>query len=106
MQKCWKEVTGLSVQYVAEMYVDLGEKIHVRSLIKPKCNQEIPFTIRTARWELYDSGGNIEDFGDCIITDHMIDAFVNPQKIGTYKLKYIYEIADETWVDNVRLKVN
>lgn len=43
---------------------------------------------------------------DCIITDHMIDAFVNPQKIGTYKLKYIYEIADETWVDNVRLKVN
>lgn len=96
----------MSVQYVAEMNIDLGEKIHVRSIIKPKCEQDIPFSIRSARWELYDPGGSLEEQGECTINTHEIDAFVSPQKTGSYRLKYIYEIADETWVDNVRLRVN
>lgn len=95
----------MSVLYVAEMDIDLGEQIHVRSIVKPKCEQDLPFTIREARYELIDPDGNIEDSGDCTITGHEIDAFIGPQNEGKYRLKYIYEIADETWVDNVRLKV-
>lgn len=95
----------MSVQYVAEMNIDLGEKIHIRSIVKPKCEQDIPFTIRSAIYELYDPSGNMEDSGNCVIKMHELDAFISPQKIGSYRLKYIYEIADETWVDNVRLRV-
>lgn len=90
------------------MDIDLGEAIHIRSVIKPKCaaegGQEIPFTIRDARFELY-CGSELENKGDCSINGHEIDAFVSPLKTGTYYLKYIYEIADETWVDKIKLKV-
>ena len=47
----------------------------------------------------------MEDSGDCRIDEHEIDAIIAPRMIGTYRLKYIYEIADETWVDNVKLRV-
>lgn len=95
----------MSVSYAAEMNIDLGEKIYVRCIVKPKCEQELPFVIRNARWGLKDTGGVLEDEGECIINGHEISAFIAPQKAGTYRLKYTYEIADETWVDNVKLKV-
>ena len=95
-------------QYVAPMHMDIGEAIHVKSVVKPNCEQEIPFTIRSARWELLyveDYEGMIESSGECTIAGHEIDAFISPQKTGTYKLRYIYEIADETWVDAVKIEV-
>ena len=95
----------MSVSYVAEMDIDLGEKVHIRSVIKPKCEAGLPFAIKSARYELLDARGIVEASGDCTITDHVIDALVSPKAAGTYQLKYIYEIADEIWVDNVKLRV-
>lgn len=96
----------MSIQYVAEMYMELGEAIHIRSVVKPKCEQDLPFSIRSARWELLDGEGVIEDSGECAINGHEIDAFVSPGNIGTYKLRYTYQIADETWVDIIKIMVN
>ena len=33
--------------------MDLGEKAHMVSLVRPVCGEEIPFEIKAARWELY-----------------------------------------------------
>lgn len=93
----------MSVLYVAKKDIDLGEEIHIRLIVKPKCETELPFTIRSARWELYYAGAP-EASGDCIINGHEIDAFVSPKNPGRYCLKYIYKIADETWVNNVDIK--
>ena len=43
----------MSINYVDDMYMDLGEKTHMVSLVRPVCGEEIPFEIRAARWELY-----------------------------------------------------
>ncbi len=94
------------IAYVAELRIDLGEKIHLRSIVKARCEQEIPFLIRAARYELIDAKGQLEDSGDCTIADHELDALIQPKKIGTYKFKYIYEVADEIWIDVIKLVVN
>ena len=47
----------------------------------------------------------LEDSGECEVSAHELSAFIQPQKTGTYRFKYIYEIAGETWVDNVKIKV-
>lgn len=96
----------MSVLYVAEMNIDLGEKIHLRSIVKPKCEQDVPFIIRNARFELIDAKGNLEADGECLIAEHELDALIQPKKIGTYKFKYIYEVADEIWIDVIKLVVN
>lgn len=96
----------MSVSYVAEMDIDLGERIHIKSIVKPRCGQDIPFTIHAARWELWDSGGVLESEGECVINGHELDTLIQPQKADSrYTFKYIYEVADEIWVDQVRLKV-
>ncbi len=96
----------MSVEYVADKYVDFGEKIHLRCVIRPKCGQDIPFSIRSARWELYNPMGVLEAEGECEINGHELDTLVQPKGTGRYKFKYIYEVADEIWVDPVRLRVN
>lgn len=96
----------MSVQYVAEMDIDLGEKVHVRSIVKPKCEEKLPFIIKTAKYELIDRHGSVEDSGSCILNENELDVLIAPKESGTYRLKYIYEIADEIWVDNIKLKVN
>lgn len=95
----------MSIEYVAEIYIDLGEEIHVRSVVKPKCEQELPFAIRSARYDLRRRGGETEDTGECTINGHEIDAFIAPREKGRYELRYIYEVADETWVDVVLIRV-
>lgn len=95
----------MSVQYVSEITIDQGEKVHVRSIVKPKCEHYLPFAIKSARYELYAPDGRIEAEGDCLISGHELDALIEPKGAGTYRLKEIYEIADEIWVDNVRIKV-
>lgn len=95
----------MSVQYVASMDIDLGEKIYIRSIVKPKCEQDLPFSIRLARYELLKRDGTLEDSGECNINGHEIEAMISPQEAGKYRLKYIYEIADEIWVDNIELRV-
>lgn len=96
----------MSVKYVSEIYVDVGERIHIRSIVKPVCGQDLPFEIRSARWELIDSDDVLESSGECKINGHELDALVQPKKEDRYKFKYIYEVADEVWVDVVKLKVN
>lgn len=96
----------MSIAYVADIYVDAGEKIHIRSEVKPKCEEELPFSIHSARWELWNPDSVLEQTGECSINGHELDALVQPQKTGTYKFKYIYEVADEIWVDVLKLRVN
>lgn len=95
----------MSVLYVDEVQIDLGEAIHITCTVKHKCANGPAFSIGGAKWILYDPSGEVEAQGDCKIDGHDIDAFVSPKKAGNYKLKYSYIIMDETWVDNVRLRV-
>ena len=101
----------MSINYVDDIYMDLGEKAHVISLVHPVCGKEIPFEIKSARWELYredrENGGVVlEAEGECTINGHILDALVQPGTAAKYRFKYIYEVADETWVDVIRLRVN
>lgn len=107
MQESRKEDLPLSVKYVSDpIYVDLGERFHIRSVVKPVCEEEIPFSIRSAKWELYDSEKNLEASGECTINGHELDALIEPKNTGRYTFKYIYEVADENWVDVLQLRVN
>lgn len=83
----------MSIQYVAEIYIDLGEAIHVRSNITPQCGTDLPFEI-------------LEASGNCVIDGHEIDVFLSPESAGEYRLRHIYRIADETWVDNLKIRVD
>lgn len=85
---------------------DIGEKRHVRTTVKIVSGEELPFLIRTARWELWDEEEALEAEGECHIDEHELDAYVNPRKPETYTLKFIYEVADEIWVDPVRVVVS
>lgn len=85
---------------------DFGEKRHVRTNVMLESGEEQPFLIRTAKWELTDAEGNIEDQGDCMIDEHELDAYINPLKVETYTLKFTYEVADEIWVDKIRVVVS
>lgn len=96
----------MAVQYIGNKYIDLGEKIHIRAIVNAVCEEEIPFVIRSARYELIDPNGVIEDSGDCVIQDHVIDSLIEPQTIGKYELKLIYEVGDEIWVEPIRLRVS
>ena len=73
---------------------DFGEKRHVRTTVKIISGEDLPFLIRTAKWELIDESEIIEDSGECIIDEHELDAYISPQKIESYTLRFIYEVAD------------
>jgi len=81
---------------------EAGEQRHIKLRIHATDNA--PFTIRTAQWELC-HGGEIESAGTCGITEHTIDAFICPEKRVTYRLRIIYQIADETLVELVEVAV-
>ena len=106
--KCRKGDIRLSVSYVATVQYDLPEARYLRAEVKPKCNEDIPFSIDKARWELYyknDDGEDIlEASGECTVKEHEISAYIQPKNEGTYRFKYIYEIAGEIWVDNIKIK--
>lgn len=98
----------MSVSYVATVVYDIPEARYLRAEIKPKCDIDLPFTVDKARYELYYIDDyereTLEGSGECQIRDHEISAYIQPQKEGTYRFKYIYEIAGETWVDNIKIK--
>lgn len=96
----------MSIQFIGDKYIDLGEKIHIRAIVHTVCEEEIPFVIRNARYELIDQNGIIEDSGDCTIQEHTIDSLIEPQNTGKYELRLIYDVGDETWVEPIRLRVN
>lgn len=100
------ELSGSCATKILNM--DIGEAIHVLVSVKPECEQDIPFTIREAKWELMcleDYQEKKESEGECRIIDHDMDAFIEPKRTGKYKLRFIYKIADETWVDVIEIKV-
>ncbi len=101
-----KEDTAL-ITYVADLRYDLPEERYLRAVVKPVCDQELPFEVESARWELYYRGDDeevLEASGECEINGHELAALISPQKAGTYRFKYIYTVAGETWVDNIRIK--
>lgn len=83
---------------------DVGEERHVRIEIKSDAGGE--FKIRTAKFELWAEDETLEIEGECVIDDHVIDAYIKPLNEGMYELKYIYLIADETWIEPVRVVVS
>lgn len=85
---------------------DFGEKRHVRTNVMLESGEEYPFKIRNAKWELTDADGIIEDSGECVVDEHELDAYINPLKAETYTLKYTYEVADEIWVDKIKVVVS
>ncbi|MDU7710338.1 MAG: hypothetical protein E7J94_24095 [Clostridium sp.] len=78
----------------------------MRTTVKIISGEDLPFLIRTAKWELIDESEIIEDSGECIIDEHELDAYISPQKIESYTLRFIYEVADEIWVDKIRVVVS
>ena len=92
----------MAIRYVdSNTIMDLGEKIRFKSKVEPVCGVDIPFSIISADYELI----FVEDSGVCNINEHTLDALIEPQKTGIYCLRFIYKIADETWVDNYKIKV-
>ena len=83
----------MAIRYVdSNTIMDFGEKIRFKSKVEPVCGVDIPFSIISADYEL-------------IFNEHTLDALIEPQKTGIYCLRFIYKIADETWVDNYKIKV-
>lgn len=95
----------MSTSYVGEIAWDLGEERHVRASVKSRCGSDVEFVVRNARWELVKSN-SIESQGECSVNHRVLDAIIAPQEAGTYTLRLIYEVADETWVDNIKVRVN
>ena len=101
----------MAIRYVdTNTIMDLGEKIRFKSKVEPVCGVDIPFSIISADYELIfvDTDAEtetVEDQGNCNINEHTLDALIEPQKTGIYCLRFIYKIADETWVDNYKIKV-
>ena len=48
----------------------------------------------------------LEAEGECTVNGHALDALIQPKMAARYRFKYIYQVADETWVDVIRLRVN
>lgn len=85
------------------IWLDLGEEVHVYAEVT--CGEKVPFVVRDAKYVFIDPEGNIEAQGMCEVDGHRLDVFLMPQMAGDYKLKYTYKVADETWVDVVKVKV-
>lgn len=80
----------------------VGEQRHVKLLIH--ATDGAPFTIRNASWEL-GYGDVTESRGDCEIDDHVVDAFIAPEKRTTYTLQFEYEIASEKLIKRIEVAV-
>jgi hypothetical protein len=82
---------------------DLGESRHVKLLIKSADSK--PFVIRNASWELT-LKDQIESQGECLIEEHIVDAFITPTKKGVlYRLRVNYQVADETLIEAIEVAV-
>ena len=84
----------MSINYVDDIYMDLGEKAHVLSLVRPVCEKEIPFEIKSARWELYREDWEkgevvLEAHGDCTINGHTLDAVIQPEMAAKYRFSIL-----------------
>lgn len=80
-----------------------GERRHIRMEVYSTAND--PFVIRNARYELC-QGDTLEEAGECRVDEHMIDAFIAPAKRNrTYTLRILYEIADETLGEEIKVWV-
>ena len=71
----------MSINYVDDIYMDLGEKTHMVSLVRPVCGEEIPFEIRAARWELYREDWEkgdvvLEAEGECTVNGHALHKII------------------------------
>ena len=95
----------MSMSYADTLNFDAGEEVHILFTVKPVCDSGEPFVIREASWQLLDRKGDVLQEGDCAIQNHSLDAFVKLDTTGTCYLRVSYKVADETWVDKVRLEV-
>ena len=83
---------------------DIGEERHVQIEITSEAGGE--FKIWMAKFELWTADEALEMEGECIVDEHVIDAYIRPLTAGMYILKYIYLIGDETWIEPVRVVVS
>lgn len=84
--------------------MELGEVRHVRIQVRNLNGKE--FTISNAKYELqgqFEAG--MESSGECMIQEHVIDAYISPKQKGDYYLTYTYNIGDETLVDVIKIRV-
>lgn len=83
---------------------NVGEIQHVKLRIYSCKNED--FEIQNATYELTENGKEeAEAKGSPIIYDHIIDTLIAPQNKGAYKLKITYNIADETLIEIVDVRV-
>ena len=84
---------------------DLGETRHVKLQIH-SCKGD-PFEILSASYSLTAKGeAEPEDNGASVIQEHVIDQVISPKRRGTYSLRVMYRIADETIIENVEVRVS
>lgn len=89
--------------WMQRIIFDYGERRHVQ--IEIHSNGDAPFEIKTARYELL-CGREKKAEGECLINGHVIDAFITaPDYRTSYNLRFIYEINDETLVEQIELVV-
>ena len=83
---------------------ELGEQKHVKLRVCSCKNEN--FLITAASYELYYRGvKEPEDRGNPEIQEHILDALIQPQKKGRYKLQVMYEILDEKLIAEVEVVV-
>lgn len=83
---------------------NVGEIQHVKLRIYSCKNED--FEIQNATYELTENGKEeTEEKGSPIIYDHIIDTLIAPKNKGAYKLKITYNIADETLIEIVDVRV-
>lgn len=80
----------------------LGEERHVRIMVD-STNDE-PFQIRDATWKLF-LADTVEDQGECIVDEHVIDARIAPKQKSTYLLCFYYHVADERLMEQIEVAV-
>ena len=85
--------------------MELGERRHVGIEIRSTKKEE--FEVSNGTYELKRcSDAEIEDTGEVNIMDSKrMDVLICPEMIGEYDLRFIYHIADEIFVDIVRVRV-
>ncbi|WP_148411110.1 hypothetical protein [Murimonas intestini] len=91
---------------IQKVKFDNGEKRHIRTEVYIKEGEELPFKIINATYQLLNPNGRLEASGNCHIDNHELDCIIEPKSTGEYILRFIYEVADETWVDPVRVVVS
>jgi hypothetical protein len=82
---------------------DLGENKRVGIDVFHAENQA--FTITDATYEL-SLKGVVESEGACTISEHYVSVLISPKQKGRYRLRFIYNIGVEKFIDDMEVAVS